>query len=136
MNPTQNPLARRVLLALLTLNTQLSTAFAQGTAFTYQGKLDSGGAPATGVYDFRFRLASDPLANNYAGNAYFTNSIGVTNGLFTTTMDFGPGIFTGSNYWLEVDVRTNGTASYTVLSPLQTLTPAPYAIFANGASNL
>lgn len=124
------------LLALLTLNAQLPTARAQGTAFTYQGRLNSSGASANGLYDFRFRLASDPLANNYVGNPYLTNGIPVTNGLFITTMDFGPGIFAGSNYWLEVDVRTNGAGSYTVLSPLQALTPTPYAIFANSASNL
>ncbi len=126
-----------VALALfLTLNLQPSTAHAQGTAFTYQGRLDDGGAPANGSYDFRFRLASDPLANNYAGSANLTNGIAVSNGLFTTTLDFGPGIFTGSNYWLEVDVRTNGGSSYTALSPLQALTPTPYAIMANSASNL
>lgn len=113
-----------------------TSARAQGTTFTYQGRLQSGGAPADGNYDFRFRLAEDPLGNNYAGNPYVTNDITVTNGLFMTTVDFGSGIFAGSNYWLEVDVRTNGTASYTVLAPLQAVTPTPYAIFANTASNL
>ena len=29
---------------------------AVGTAFTYQGRLNSGGSPATGYYDFRFIL--------------------------------------------------------------------------------
>jgi hypothetical protein len=27
-----------------------------GTAFTYQGKLQDGGAPADGLYDFDFKL--------------------------------------------------------------------------------
>jgi hypothetical protein len=114
----------------------ITPAFAQGTAFTYQGRLNSGGGPANGTYDFRFRLASDPLANNYIGSAYLTNSIAVTGGLFSATPDFGPGIFTGSNYWLEVSVRTNGGGAYTALNPLQPLTPTPYAIFANNSSNL
>lgn len=39
---------------LSTLNLQLSTAQAQGTAFTYQGRLDDAGSPANGVYDLRF----------------------------------------------------------------------------------
>ncbi len=134
---TQKPLCQRLaLLALLTLCAQLSPLHAQGTAFSYQGRLNAGGAAANGLYDFRFRLAADPLANTYVGNAYLTNAIGVTNGLFVTTVDFGSGLFAGSNYWLEVDVRTNGTSSYTALAPVQSLTPTPYAIFATGASNL
>ena len=113
-----------------TFNLQLSTALAQGTAFTYQGQLTAGGGPANGLYDFRFRLASDPFANNYVGSAYLTNGVGVSNGLFSVAVDFGPGVFTGTNYWLEVDVMTNGGSAYTELSPLQVVTPAPYALFA------
>ena len=104
------------MLALATLNSRLSTLRAQGTAFTYQGRLDVSGSVAGGLYDFRFKLYLDPLGNTQVGSTYLTNAIGVTNGLFTTTIDFGPGIFTGSNYWLEVDVRTNGVGSYTLLS--------------------
>jgi trimeric autotransporter adhesin len=127
------------LLALSTLNSPLSTVCAQGTAFTYQGRLNNGGVPANGLYDFRFKLASDPLANNYVGDPAYTNAIPVTNGLFAAPVDFGAGIFTGSNFWLEVDVRTNNpanTLAYTMLTPLQALTPTPYAIFANSASNV
>jgi formylglycine-generating enzyme required for sulfatase activity len=124
------------LLALATFNLQLTTAHAQGTAFTYQGRLNSSGSPASGSYDFRFRLAADPLGNTYVGSAYLTNGIAVASGLFTTTIDFGPGLFAGTNYWLEVDVRTNGAANYTALTPLQAFTPTPYAIFANTASNV
>ena len=38
-----------MLLALSTFNPQLSTAFAQGTAFTYQGQLQNNGSPASGT---------------------------------------------------------------------------------------
>ena len=60
----------------------------------------------------------------------------VTNGLFTVSLNFGPGIFSGANYWLQIAVRTNGAGSFTTLSPRQPLLPVPYAIFANTASNL
>ena len=134
MKITIQPLFAPFLTLLLTIASQFSLA--QGTAFTYQGRLNDGGAPADGNYDFRFRLASDPLANNYVGSAFLTNDVRVSNGLFMAIMDFGPDIFTGSNYWLEVDVRTNGGSTYTALNPLQELTPTPYAIFAGAASNL
>lgn len=128
------------LLALTTVNSRLSTAYAQGTAFTYQGRLNTGGSPANGLYDYRFKLYIDPLGNTQVGGSYATNAIAVTNGLFTTTIDFGAGIFIGGTNWLEVDVRTNNapsyTASYTVLTPFQQVTPTPYAIFATTASNV
>ena len=48
-----------------TLNSQL---FAQGTAFTYQGRLNVGTNGANGVYDLRFALfdAVTPRARNRA----------------------------------------------------------------------
>src|SRR5207248_1449388 len=115
-----------VLLAfLLTLDSQLSTAHAQGigTAFTYQGRLNAAGQPANGLYDLRFRLATDALANNYVASPILLNGQSISNGLFSVPLDFGAGPFTGTNLWLEVDVRTNGGGGYTTLNPLQPLAP-------------
>ena len=110
--------------------------FAQGTAFTYQGRLNNGGSPANGSYDLTFTM----YATNSGGSVFIgplTNSaVGVTNGLFTVPLDFGSGIFDGNPRWLEIGVRTNGSVSFTTLSPRQQLTPTPYAIFANTASQL
>lgn len=117
-----------VLLLLSMLGAVLRTC-AQGSAFTYQGRLTQGGNLTSGTYDFRFRLASDPQANNYVGSPVLSNSIPVVNGLFTVILDFGA-VFNGSNYWLEIDVRTNGTGGYSILAPLQPLTPVPYAAYA------
>lgn len=109
---------------------------AQGTAFTYQGRLNDGASPASGTYDFRFKLFQDALGNNQAGATQLAASVLVSNGLFTVTIDFGAGFFTGSNYWLDVGVRTNGGGGYTDLTPLQPIMPTPYAMFADTASNL
>ncbi len=134
---TKLKLPALALLALLsTIICHPSTTFAQGTAFTYQGRLNEGTLPANGTYDFRFRLFGDSFGNTPVGSTQLAGGVSVTNGLFIATIDFGPGIFTGSNYWLDVGVRTNGAVNYTGLTPLQALTPAPYAIFANTASNL
>ena len=64
-----------------------------------------------------------------------TNSpVGVTNGLFTVTLDFGDGVFTGDARWLDIGVRTNGgTGDFTTLAPRQAVTPAPYALYSSGA---
>jgi hypothetical protein len=121
---------------LLIFNFQLSTAFAQGTAFTYQGQLNDGGNPANGIYDLRFGVY-DAVTNGNAISGSLTNSaLAVSNGLFTATLNFGPGIFTGTNYWLDIAVRATGMLNFTTLFPRQPLLPVPYAIFANTASNL
>jgi len=112
------------------------SGFSQGTAFTYQGTLGSGGSPASGSYDFRFRIASDALGSNFVGASVITNAVPVSNGLFMAVLDFGPGVFNGTNLWLAIDVRTNGAGSYTPLSPLQPVTPSPYAILAGNATTL
>jgi hypothetical protein len=119
-----------------TLNPQLSTLLAQGTAFTYQGRLDNNGSPANGSYDLTFGLFSVSNGPGQVGITLTNLSTGVNGGLFMTTLDFGPGIFTGTNLWLEIAVRTNGAAGFSTLSPRRQLTPTPYAIFANSANNL
>jgi hypothetical protein len=43
-------------LLLLTLLSLAGFAHAQGTAISYQGRLDDGGSPATGLYDFTFHV--------------------------------------------------------------------------------
>ncbi len=114
---------------LLMLSLRGSSLPGQGTAFTYQGQLSDRGSAANGTYDFRFRLAADAQANNLVGSPTVTNGIPVVNGLFAVALDFG-GVFSGSNYWLEVEVRTNGAVGYVALAPPQALTPVPYALYA------
>jgi hypothetical protein len=114
----------------------VATIHAQGTAFMYQGRLNDGGSPATGNYDLQFAIY-DAVTNGNAISVPLTNSAtAVSNGLFTATLDFGP-VFTGTNYWLQIGVRTNdSTSAFTMLVPRQPILPVPYAIFANAASNL
>jgi len=114
-----------VLVFLATLYSQFSTSFAQGTAFTYQGRLNDGGNPANGRYDLRFILYTADPGGSQAGPILTNSSTTVNNGLFTTSLDFGSGIFAGGNYWLEISVRTNGSGSFATLNPRQKLAPAP-----------
>ena len=107
------------------------SAFAQGTAFTYQGRLTDQGAPANGNYDFQFALRDAASIGNSVGVALIVAPVGVSNGLFAVTLDFGADAFTGAARWMEIGVRTNGSAAaYTALSPRQAVTATPYAIAA------
>ena len=122
-----------VLMALLGLAFNASAA-SLGTAFTYQGRLNEGGAPANGLYDIRVSLYShltDEILADTAPNQnpYGIIGVGVTNGLFTTPLDFGPNAFNGPPRWLEIWVRTNFATFWTVLTPRQELKPAPYALY-------
>src|ERR1035437_5991096 len=105
----------------------------QTTAFTYQGQLSSSNAPANGIYDFRFRLFD--AGSNVVSTPLTKSSVGVTNGLFTVTLNFGASVFDGSDRWLQIAVRAFGdTNAYTALSPLQQITSTPYAIRAINAT--
>ena len=123
-------IAALALLALSTLNPQLSTARAQGTAFIYQGRLNDGGAVASGNYDLRFALYDAGANGNQVGNLLTNSATTVSNGLFTVALDFGAN-FPGAARWLEIAARTNGSANFTTLAPRQPLTPTPYAITAS-----
>jgi len=112
------------------------TVQAQGTAFTYQGRLNNGGNAASGSYDLTFTLYTTNSGGSAFAGPLTNNAVGITNGLFTVALDFGSGVFNGDPRWLEIGVRTNGNGSFATLSPRQPLLPAPYAIFANTASQL
>ena len=117
-----------LLLLLATLCVQLS-ASAQGTAFTYQGRLNDGASPASGIYDLRFAIYDLLTAGTQQGGMLTNTAVSVSNGLFVVRLDFG-NQFPGANRFLEIGVRTNGGGGFTTLSPRQALTPSPYAITA------
>ena len=112
------------------------SAHAQGTAFSYQGRLNDGGSPATGIYDVRFTVCDALTSGSVVAGPITNAATGVTNGLFAMTLDFSNGVFTGPARWLEIAARTNGAASFITLSPRQPVLPTPYAVMANSASNL
>jgi hypothetical protein len=118
----------------LALLASLNQVIAQGTAFTYQGQLSNGTSPANGLYDFKFDTWSDVSGGSVIGGPVTNTLVTVSNGLFTTTIDLGAGVFTGGSNWLHIQVRTNGSTAFTSLSPRQQLTPTPYAIYSAQAA--
>ena len=113
---------------------------AQGTAISYQGRLNVSGTPANTNYDFRFAVFNAPT-NGVQVSIWLTNAaVPVSNGLFSVILDFGPGVFNGtsngSNDWMDIGVRALGVTNFTELAPRQPILPVPYALFATSASNL
>lgn len=100
--------------------------------FTYQGRLDSGGVPASGLYDMRFGLYNAAVGGTIQGTTLCVDNVSVADdGTFTASLDFGS-VFDGNERYLQIDVRadtglTCSTASgYTTLTR-QRLTATPYA---------
>ncbi len=108
-----------------------------GTAWTYQGQLMDANEPADGLYDFEFKLYSDP--NNIGfpiGPTIVINDLDVIDGYFIVELDFGDKVFKGDAKWLEVAVRPwDSTERHTTLFPRHQITPTPYALYAETTSN-
>jgi microcystin-dependent protein len=101
---------------------------AQGTAFSYQGRLVLGGAPASGNWDVQFKLYDAATGTNQVGSTVTKTNVPVNTGLFSTTLDFGE-VFDGNSRWLDIAARTNGSVGgYTNLTPRVAILPVPYAI--------
>ncbi len=134
MNKKIYALIISVTCSIFTLGT---AAYAQGTAFSYQGRLNSGTNPAAGSYDFTFTLFNTNLSGvGSPVSATVTNSgTSVSNGLFTVSVDFGSAPFaTGVPLWLEIGTRTNGAVTFSTLIPRQAVLSTPYAVYAETAN--
>ena len=119
---------------LSALSSQLTPALAQGTAFTYQGRLSNGTNPVTGLYDLRFHIYDSASGGSVLGGPVTNTAVPVTNGLFTVVMDMGAGVLPGSSDGRHIGVRSNGGGNFTGLSPRVLVTPTPNAIYAETAN--
>ncbi len=128
-------MTRRIAALAITLGLAFA-AQAQTTTFTYQGSLAENGSAVTGLQDFEFRLRNAVTGGAQVGSLVTLGDVGVTNGLFTVALDFGAN-FPGADRFLEISVRPGAsTGSYTVLSPRQRITAAPYAVTAGRAQTV
>ncbi|MCC5877319.1 MAG: hypothetical protein JJU11_13940 [Candidatus Sumerlaeia bacterium] len=123
-------------LLLLGLPAGFTIASAQtsiSTAFSYQGSLMDEGIPANGTYDFSFALFDAVEDGDRIGSTLTVNGQSVVHGLFTTSLDFGAGVFGEDARWLEISVARDGEA-LTLLIPRREIEAAPQARFALEAS--
>lgn len=123
-----------LLVLLLSLFMTAANLHAQGTAFTYNGRLNAGSGAANGSFDLTFTVFPVSSGGSQAAAPVTNAATAVSNGLFTVTLDFGAGVFNGTSYWLQIGVRTNGNGNFTTLTPRQPVTPVPYAIYAESAN--
>lgn len=119
----------RPLVAALALTAALATpVFAQQSDLTYQGRLLDGGSAADGTFTAIFTLWDAETGGNQVGPTNIREGLVVTDGLMTTTLDFGADVYNGQR-WLEIAV--NGTT----LTPRQKLRPTPKATRLEGINN-
>src|SRR5215467_15009661 len=108
-----------------------SSAPAQTTAFTYQGRLTDGGTPASGNYDLQFTLwdaASGGTQQPQPTPVTVTRSnVSVSSGIFTVQLDFTVNAFPGADRFLEISVTPSGGGTFTTLAPRQQISATPYA---------
>jgi hypothetical protein len=108
-----------------------------GSEFTYQGRLEQGGAPMNGSAHLRFSLWDAASGGAQIGASQLLTGVPVVDGIFTVQLNgagqFGAGAWDGDARWLEVAVCADpACASSTTLSPRQPVTAAPYARHAAG----
>lgn len=99
-----------------------------GSAFTYQGRLDQSGSPVNDSCNFKFTLYDAASGGSVVGSTVTKTGVPVTDGVFSTDLDFGSGYFTGDARYLQIQVQCSGDSSYTSLSGRVALNAAPYAL--------
>ncbi len=147
---------RLITLSLLTAALCLP-ALAQDTVLTYQGQVLDNGTNFNGPGQFKFALVTSTSSSTYV--TYWSNDgtsvagsepsaavgVSVSKGLFTVVLGdttlahmtaLPRSVFTTQpNLQLRIWFN-DGVSGFAALSPLQNLTPAPYAVMANSAINL
>src|SRR2546423_1276670 len=112
------------------------SAYAQDSAFTYQGRLSGDASAADARYEMTFTLYDAPTNGNVVGSQTVA-PVAVTNGLFTATVDFGSSTFDGGARGLAICLTIFGSDMVpTTLTPRQQIPATPYAIRAATAGNL
>lgn len=104
-----------------------------GSAFTYQGILRKDGVPGSTTADLRFSLFRSASGLTQVGASVTKTALPVSQGVFSTELDFGPGAFDGTARWIEIEARTpTGVGSFVTLSPRERVSPTPMALIAPG----
>ncbi|MEM9372449.1 MAG: hypothetical protein AAGA55_02295 [Planctomycetota bacterium] len=108
----------------------------QADPISYQGRINESGVAADGTYDIRFQVFDASAGGSAIGVAVERTAVlsAEDGGLFSfDDLDFGDGVFTGEDRWIEVGVRVSGGGAFTTLAPRQPVRATPYAQYAQDA---
>ncbi len=107
----------------------------QPTAVSYQGYLEENNQPVEGLFDLEFSLFDAPDAGIQIGNSVNADDLQVTEGLFSTSLDFGPGAFDATPRYLQIAVRPgDSTNAFSTLEERVLFQSVPYSQLANHAT--
>ena len=120
--------SKKLLTIIFTTLFFAAAAQPQTTAFNYQGKLTEGGNPANGAYQMQFKLFDSLAGGTQIGATISDVNLTVSQGIFSTKLDFGANALSGANRWLEIAVRHSSSEFYTTLSPREQIAASPYAV--------
>src|SRR5262249_3264351 len=87
-------------------------------------------------YDLQFTLWDSASGGTQIGSTQTVNTVTVSNGVFTVSLDFGANSFTGSARFLQINARPSGAGSFTPLTPRQQVTSTPYAVRSSSATTV
>lgn len=81
----------------------------------------------------RFSLMSDPLGGTSVAEPVLANEVAVTNGKFSVRLPIRDGVFVGTPWWMEIEVRPAGDGAFTKLAPRQEVGTVASALYARNA---
>lgn len=103
---------------------------------SYQGRVSDAGAEPVGDYDIGFQIFDSAFGGSPVGTSV-VRSVTLAegdNGVFAfDDLDFGAGVFTGADRWIEISVKRSSDGAFTTLGPRQPVRATPYAIYAENA---
>ena len=120
-------------LLLLTLVSQLATAHAQGTAFTYQGRVLDNGTNFTGTGQFQFALVTSTNFNHQATVTANLNGVSPNYFVSSCTLNNGGG---GSGTTASASILGGAVNAVNILTPGSGYTTTPTVTIAPPPANI
>lgn len=137
--------AASLCMALCGLNAQGGIVMFNDGSFSYQGYMEENGAPANGMYSFRFEAFLNPTGPEISSDLFFiSDPVPVVDGLFVVNVQMGGSLANAREFWktvgnqvmyLEIGVGLVKGGPYETLGtrvPMGWGARAQYSVFSEG----